>query len=224
MTNLRAWTTYGRFQLDRQYRTPDPGELNWGAPGGQSPGAAVLGDVAGKRILDVGSGGGHYAAHLARDHRALVDAIDISPTQHQRALAQYGSLPGVRYLCGDAVELLWQAQAYDLVYSIHGIGFLDPHRVLPSAHHGLRPEGRIVFSVLHTDMHESGPSESVEPRRLQVRLKGLEPLDVDLWVLSPQVWEGLLGEYGFTVEGIDLLPRDDGDPVVDQLIQARRRT
>lgn len=64
-------------------------------------------------------------------------------------------------------------------------------------------------SVPHTDLHENSPSQSVEPRRLQLRLRGLEPLEADLWALCPQAWEDLLGEYGFTVEAIDLLPRGD---------------
>ncbi|WP_329353744.1 hypothetical protein OG226_00345 [Streptomyces sp. NBC_01261] len=41
-------------------------------------------------------------------------------------------------------------------------------------------------------------------------------------VLTPQLWEDVLTDRGFTVEAIDLLHRQAGDPVVDQLIQARR--
>jgi hypothetical protein len=41
-------------------------------------------------------------------------------------------------------------------------------------------------------------------------------------VLSPRLWEDVLADHGFTVEAIDLLHRQGDDPVVDQLIQARR--
>lgn len=181
-----------------------------------------MGDTAGRRLLDLGSGGGHYSAHLARDHQARVDAIDVSPTQHQRALAQYGAVEGVRYLLGDAIEHLLRADPYDVVYSIHGLGFIHPRRSLPALHTGLRPGGRLVFSVLHTDLHSREPSGSIEPRAQQVRLNGLEPLDVQMWVLTPQLWESLLDEHGFAVEVIDL-PTHDGDPVVNQLIRAHRR-
>lgn len=223
LLNLQAWTAYGNFQLERGFRTPDPDQIHWGAPGGTGPGTSVLGDIRGKRLLDLGCGGGHHAAHLARDHHAQVDAIDVAPTQHQRALAQYAAVPGLRYLLGDAVDHLTRCEPYDLVYSVHGLGYLDPHRSLPAVHHGLRPGGRLVFSVLHTDLRTQPPSSSVEPRQLQVQLKGMKPQDVHLWVLSPLLWEDVLTDHGFTVEANDLLHRPDDDPVVDQLIQARRR-
>lgn len=83
-------------------------------------------------------------------------------------------------------------------------------------------KGATPFSVLHTDLHRRAPSSSLEPRHLTVQLKGLEPQDVHLWVLSPQLWEDVLTDHGFTVEAIDLLHREGDDPVVDQLIQASR--
>ncbi|MDH6214118.1 SAM-dependent methyltransferase [Streptomyces pseudovenezuelae] len=220
--NRQAWTVYGRFQLDRGFRTPDPVQIHWGAPGDAGPGTGVLGAIAGKRLLDLGSGGGHYAAHLARDHRAVVDAIDVAPTQHQRALLQYADVPGVRFLLGDAIDHLDRCEPYDLVYSVHGLGYLHPHRSLPALYRGLRPGGRLVFSVLHTDLHRRPPSSRLEPRQLKVQLKGLEPQDVHLWVLTPQLWEDVLTDHDFTVEAIDVLHRHEDDPVVDQLIQARR--
>jgi len=220
--NRLAWTVYGQFQLDRGFRTSDPDQIHWGTPGDAGPGAGVLGDIGGKRLLDLGCGGGHYAAHLAREHRAVVDAIDVAPTQHQRALFQYGDVPGVRFLLGDAVDHLYRCEPYDLVYSVHGLGYLHPHHSLPALHRGLHPGGRLVFSVLHTDFHRRPPSSSLEPRQLTVQLKGLEPLAVQLWVLSPQLWEDVLTDHGFTVEAVDFLHRQAGDPVVDQLIQACR--
>lgn len=220
--NRQAWTVYGQFQLDRGFRTPDPVQIHWGAPGDAGPGTGVLGDIGGKRLLDLGCGGGHYAAHLARDHHARVDAIDVAPTQYQRALLQYADVPGVRFLLGDAVDHLRRCEPYDLVYSVHGLGYLHPHHSLPALHLRLHPGGRLVFSVLHTDLHRRPPSSSLEPRHLTVQLKGLEPQDVHLWVLSPQLWEDVLTDHGFTVEAIDLLHRQGNDPVVDQLIQARR--
>jgi SAM-dependent methyltransferase len=136
---------------------------------------------------------------------------------------QYSTVDSVRFLVGDAVDHLHRAEPYDLVFSVHGLTFLDPHRSMPAIHRGLLPGGRLVFSALHTDLHRRPPSHRVEPRQLQVRLKGLQPLDVHLWVLTPQLWEDALTDHNFTVEAIDLLHRPADDPVVDQLIQARRR-
>ncbi|MFD5271576.1 SAM-dependent methyltransferase, partial [Streptomyces sp. NPDC058335] len=46
----------------------------------------------GLRVLDLGCGPGRQAAHLARTHHAAVDAVDLSPTQIDRAQARYGDL------------------------------------------------------------------------------------------------------------------------------------
>jgi 2-polyprenyl-3-methyl-5-hydroxy-6-metoxy-1,4-benzoquinol methylase len=137
--NRSAWTEYGRFQLDRGYQPPDADEIHWGWQGA-GPGTGLLGDIAGKRVLDLGSGCGHHAAHLARDHHAQVDAIDISPTQHQRALAQYGAVEGLRFVLGDAIEHVHQAEPYDVVYSVHGLGFIDPAAAFPPCAPHFAPE------------------------------------------------------------------------------------
>ncbi|MFJ8199422.1 class I SAM-dependent methyltransferase [Streptomyces sp. NPDC096152] len=223
LVNLRAWTAYGRFQIDRGFRPPEPARLHWGAPGAAGPGTELLGDISGRRLLDAGSGAGHYAAHLATRHGALVDAVDVSPTQHRRAVTQYGTTPGVRYLLGDVVEHLRRCEPYDLVYSIHGLGFLDPRRSLPALRAALRPEGRLVFSVLHTDLHRRPPSADVRPRSLRVGPAGMEPREVHMWVLAPELWEDVLTAHGFAVDAVALLPRPDGDPVVDQVVRARLR-
>lgn len=75
-----------------------PTQLRWGFWDGVGPGNEVLGPITGRRVLDVGSGAGHYAVHLAIAHGALIDAVDLSPTQHQRAISHFGAVPGVRFL------------------------------------------------------------------------------------------------------------------------------
>ncbi|WP_370594981.1 class I SAM-dependent methyltransferase [Streptomyces griseoviridis] len=37
----------------------------------------------------MGSGTGHHAAHLARVHGARVTAVELSPTQHERATSAH---------------------------------------------------------------------------------------------------------------------------------------
>lgn len=62
------------------------------------------------------------------------------------------------------------------------------------------------------------------PRPETVGLKGLDPLPLQTWVLTTQVWEDLLTDYGFTVEAVTQLRAPEPDnPVICQLIQARRR-
>lgn len=222
-TNLSAWTAYGRHHIDRATEIPDAARISWGFwPNG--PGAEVLGDLSGKRVLDLGSGIGKYAAHLVREHAAAVDAVEASPTQHERALAQYGTLPGLNLIHADAVEHLRQAEPYDVIYSIHGFGYINPHRLLPAVRTALKPGGLLIFSVLHTDSEGRRPSPTVAARPGVLPLAGGDPLSVEMWVLSPTLWEDLLVDNGLLVDAVGVLDApDDGNPVSVRLFRARRR-
>ncbi|MEU0437670.1 NUDIX domain-containing protein [Streptomyces sp. NPDC006290] len=221
--NADAWTVYGRRQLNRKYAPPVPEQLTWTPWEGIGPGAEILGEITGKRVLDVGSGAGHHAVHLARAHGARVTAIELSPTQHQRATEAHAGVPGVQFVLGDVVDYLPTAEPFDAAYAIGSLAFTDPHRALPALRHGLRPGAPLVVSILHTDLDDRGPSTTVAPREQLIRLRDEPPLPVQMWVLAPQLWEELLKKYGFGVEAIDLLRHpDENVPVVQQLIRARR--
>ncbi|MFD6334842.1 NUDIX domain-containing protein [Streptomyces niveus] len=225
-TNTRAWAAYGEHHLQRRTEVPEAGRLDWGFwPTG--PGAEILGDLDGQRVLDLGSGTGKHAAFLVRQHRARVDAVDASPAQHERALARYGELPGLALHRADAVDHLRQAAPYDVVYSVHGLGYIDPGRLLPALAAAIKPGGRLVFSVLHTNSDGSGPSPTLTPRTERLPLAGHDtPIGVRMWVLSPELWEDLLVDNGFVLEQVEMLtsPEDDNNPVSCRLFHARRRT
>lgn len=179
--NLAAWTAYGRHHIDRGTDIPDADRINWGFwPGG--PGAEVMGDLSGKRVLGIGSGVGKYAAHLVREHGAVVHAVEVSTTQHERAVTRYANVPGLNLIHADAVEYLKKAEPYDVIYSIHGFGYIDPHRLLPAIATALKPDGRLFFSVLHTNAAGRGPFQRVtaHPEILPLmRLGAPERADVD---------------------------------------------
>ncbi|PZT68391.1 class I SAM-dependent methyltransferase [Streptomyces sp. SW4] len=219
-----TWTVYGRRQLERGYVPPVPDRIDWGFWPGVGPGAEVLGPLRGKRVLDVGSGPGHHAVHLARAHGALVDGVDLSPTQHQRAVSAHGSEPGVRFHCADVADHLRHARPYDAAYGLRTFGCVDPLHLLPALREGLVDGAPLAFSALHTDAEGRRPSDSLESRRDFVRLRDVEPIPTVVWVLTPRLWEDLLTGHGFTVETVELLRAPDaGNPVVVQLVVARRR-
>lgn len=99
-TNTRAWHMYGR-QLAHAYTPPVPDQLTWTPWEGVGPGAEVLGDVTGRSVLDIGSGAGHHAVHLAQAHGARVTGIELSPTQHERAISAHTDVDGVEFVQGE---------------------------------------------------------------------------------------------------------------------------
>lgn len=129
--NAEAWTIYGQRQLNRAFMPPVPEKLNWTPWEGIGPGAELLGEIAGKRVLDIGSGAGHHAVHLARVHGARMTAIEQSPTQHQRAVGTHAGVHGVEFVQGDVVDYLRTAEPFDAAYAIGTLAFADPHRSCP---------------------------------------------------------------------------------------------
>ncbi|MFE5604187.1 NUDIX domain-containing protein [Streptomyces coelicoflavus] len=171
----------------------------------------------------MGSGAGHHAVHLAQVHGARVTGIELSPTQHERAVAAHADVDGVEFVQADVTDYLAGSEPFDAAYAIGTLAFIDPHCSLPALHAGLRPGAPLILSLLHTDLHGRGPSTEVAPREQMILLRDDPPLPTQMWVLAPQLWEDLLIEYGFRVETINLLPHpDESATVVRQLIRARR--
>jgi 8-oxo-dGTP pyrophosphatase MutT (NUDIX family) len=221
--NTQAWKVYGQRQLARAYMPPIPDQMSWVPWEGVGPGAEILGDITGRRILDIGSGAGHHAVHLAQAHGARVTGIELSPTQHERAASTHANVRDVQFAQGDVAEYLAGAEPFEAAYAIGTLAFIDPHRALPALRDGLYPGAPLVLSLLHTDLHGRGPSIEVAPREQMILLRDDPPLPTQMWILAPQLWEDLLTEYGFRVEAIDLLHHpDENAPVIQQLIHARR--
>lgn len=220
--NADAWHAYGDHHLRRGTVLPEPERFDWGF-WGTGPGAEILGELAGRRVLDLGCGPARHAAHLVRTYGAAVDAVDSSPTQHERARARYASLPGLRLIRADAVEHLGSTEPYDVVYSVNAVPYIDPRRLLPALAGALRPGGTLCFTVLHTNSRGDGPSTAVESRPEVLRLAGGGEVDVRMWVLTPELWTDLLAEHGLRVEGIDVLDApEEGNHASYRVFRATR--
>jgi len=113
---------------------------------------AALGDVTGRRVLDVGCGTGRHALRLAAAG-ANVDAIDFSEGMLAKARMKPGS-EKVRFQAHDLAQPLPFPDGHfdfvicglviDHIANLHGL-FSEMGRVC-------RPEGKIVISVMHPAM------------------------------------------------------------------------
>ncbi len=144
-----AWNRASPDYLARYQRTDVPIHYGpWGPDEGQ---VQLLGPVQGKRILELGCGGGHISVALARQG-AEVTGVDISDAQvaAARALAQEVGVP-VRFFRAAMEALAGLPDAdWDLilsVYALHYVAELGP--CLSGCHRLLRPGGRLIFSLDH---------------------------------------------------------------------------
>jgi SAM-dependent methyltransferase len=109
----------------------------------------VLGDVAGKDVLELGCGAAQWAIHLARAGARMV-ALDNSEKQLQHARRLMGEA-GVDFpLVHASAEAVPLSDAtFDVVFCDHGaMTFADPFRTVPEAARLLRSGGLFAFSML----------------------------------------------------------------------------
>lgn len=114
--------------------------------------ADLCGDVTALDVIDLGCGAGYFTRELAR-RGARVTGIDISPRMiaHARGSEEADPL-GIRYLADDAAHLEshFGSASFDLATSC--LSLQDMPRipdVLRAVRAVLRPDGRVVASVVH---------------------------------------------------------------------------
>lgn len=123
----------------------------WGPEGLTEAEAGLLGDVTGRRVLEVGSGAAQCARWLLAAGADPV-ALDVSGAMLRRGRA-LGAADGleVPMVQADATRLPFGDASFDLACSAYGgVPFVDDSAaVMREAARVLRPGGRWVFSVTH---------------------------------------------------------------------------
>jgi len=147
----RAWWDGAAEEYLRDHGPDLDGRLVWGPEGLDEADAGLLGDVAGRDVLEVGAGAAQCAGWLAaRGARAV--ATDLSAGMLARARPVPAGAPGRRALVQcDARGLPFAPGSFDLAFSAYGaLPFVaDAGRVLDGVARVLRPGGGWVFSVTH---------------------------------------------------------------------------
>jgi SAM-dependent methyltransferase len=123
----------------------------WCPEGLDESSARLLGDVAGRRVLEIGCGAGQCGRWLVTQG-AHVIGFDISAAQlaHSREIDARSGVP-LPVVQADAEALPFAAESFDVVFTSFGaIGFVaDSALLMREAARVLRLGGRFVFSWSH---------------------------------------------------------------------------
>lgn len=154
----------------------------------------LLGDLADRRVLDLGAGAGHAAIAMARGgaHVIAVDPSAENLARVRRAADEHELR--VELHQSDLADLPFlRADSVDLVYSAYGLATVpDLGRTFRQLHRVLRPERPLVFSLPHPAFALVDPT-SGEPMRIRR----------SYWDPTPREWniEGRTGaDHTHTVE------------------------
>ncbi|GAA0681985.1 hypothetical protein GCM10010193_39620 [Kitasatospora atroaurantiaca] len=192
-----AWERYARDRTPRRDRNAAGAAswFNWTSHPDHGPDEAVLGDLRGRSVLELGSGTGCNLAHLATLGARCV-GLDVAPSQTAKAIARWGHLPGLEFTTGEAVDTLATTpDLFDVVYSVFGaVWFTDPDVLLPLMRHALAPGGVIAFS--HT-----APADAASPS---------PDACVRRYDLDGRQWVDLLVRHGFARAEWDVIEGPGG--------------
>jgi ubiquinone/menaquinone biosynthesis C-methylase UbiE len=114
----------------------------------------ILGDVAGKDVLELGCGGGQWTLRVARQGARAIGQ-DISDTQieyaRELAAAAQIELPAkAEFRQGNAEDLSeWPDESFDIIFSNFGaVGFVDINKCFAEVGRVLRKGGTFAYSWL----------------------------------------------------------------------------
>ena len=218
LRNRQAWTkTNAEYTDARALEAWAKPEIDWGVFGIPESEVGVLGDVAGKDVIELGCGTAYFSAWLAR-RGARVTGLDVTPAQLETA-RRCQRETGIEFplVEASAEDVPLPDASFDLALSEYGASiWCDPQRWIPEAARLLRPAGELVFlcnsplSLLCAP--DKGP---VENRLVRPQFDGLGRMEwpgeegVDFH-LGHGDWLALLRENGFEVEALRELRAPEG--------------
>jgi SAM-dependent methyltransferase len=186
--------------------------LAWGAFRIPETELQVLGDVAGKAVLEVGCGGGQWSIALTAAGIRCV-GLDLSGAQLGHARAHAPALPLVQ---ANGEELPFADASFDVAFCDHGaFSFCDPERIVPEVARVVRRGGTLAFCTATPLLYLTWDTErEKQSRRLQRGYDDLGRMHLDEdtvdWVLPPGEWIRILRANHFEiVDLIELRPGPD---------------
>ena len=233
MTNAESWDRIA----SRKAAAELPTDVVWYGPDGPTEDdLRILGDAAGKRILDLGCGAGQASVVMARKG-ATVIAVDSSlrMLNRGRQLAERAEAR-VEWHHGDVADLAFlRAESIDLAVSVSALAEVDDlSRVLRQVHRVLKNRAAFVFAYEHPlglCVGREPPTSPSTPIHPVVRMsyfteetvtndRNGEPIQLYVRTVS-DVFQ-LVTRSGFRVEVL-VEPRPGPDAVVPRTIVWRAR-
>jgi SAM-dependent methyltransferase len=214
--NRDSWDAYSdEYQAMHGGQLAESGGLAWGTSQIPEAELRVLGDVAGKDILEFGCGAAQWSIALAlRGARPV--GLDLSTRQLEHARRLMAEA-GVEFALvnGSAEAVPLPDASFDIVFCDHGaMSFADPYRTVPEVARLLRPGGLFAFN--HHSPIETicwAPGEEQVGDRLVVDYFGMHRFEDDDEVsfqLPYGEWIRLFRANGLVVEDL-IEPRPPED-------------
>jgi SAM-dependent methyltransferase len=214
--NRAMWDGYSdEYQAKHGDHLAASGGYAWGTTQIPESELHVLGDVAGREILEFGCGAAQWSIALARLGARPV-GLDLSERQLQHArrlMAEAGVEFPLVHASAEAVPL--PDASFDVVFCDHGaMTFADPYRTVPEVARLLRTGGLFAFSHHSPIETICWPLDAEEVgEQLALDYFGMHRIDVDdevCFQLPYGEWIRLFRANGFVVEDlIELQPGPD---------------
>ena len=178
--------------------------LAWGAYRVPESELHILGDLAGKQVLELGCGAAQWSIALAADGVRVI-ALDVSIGQLVHARAGSDPLPLVQ---ASGEQLPFGDGVFDVVFCDHGaLSFCDPDVSVAECARVLRPGGALTFCCTHPLLYLTwDDAREQQTRKLQIDYSelGRMPLaegTID-WVLTAADWIRVLRGNGFEINNL----------------------
>ena len=173
----------------------------------------LLGDMQGKRVLDLACGEGFYTRRIRNAGAAYVMGVDISPEMIELARAEEDRNPlDIEYFCEDVAVLSALGQ-FDLVSAAYLLHYASDEAALRKMCRNiatqLLPGGRLVcinenpeqpeanYASYGFDKQMPSPRDNGSTIRYAM-ISGGELINFDAYYYSKDVYESALRDAGFT--------------------------
>lgn len=214
--NRASWNADSdTYQADHGPQLEASGGLAWGVWQIPESRLQVLGEVAGRDILELGCGAAQWSIALARIGARPV-GLDVSENQlvyAHRLMNEAGVRFPLVHASAEAVPLA--DESFDMVFSDYGaMTFADPYETIPEVARLLRPGGLLAFCGATPIIQMCYPEDSEHPvDRLLADYFGMWADSFEGYVdfmLPYGAWVRLFRAHGLVVEDLmELRPSPD---------------